>query len=88
MGPTMTSHEVQLAIVIGGGAWLLAAMSTSFYASHLGFPAWPVFICALALGFPVVLLVVTIAGGRRPRAHRARDWVHDDPRERPLTPRN
>lgn len=59
------SQTVQLLIVLGGGALLVTAMLTGFYANHLGFPFFPIFVSALFLGFPLVLLAVTVCGAQR-----------------------
>lgn len=53
--------------------WLAASWITASYAERLGFPFWPILICAICLSWPLVLLAVTVAGGRRePKVTRTR----------------
>jgi hypothetical protein len=47
--------------------WLLFAAGTAEYGRSRGYPFFPLFIASVFLGFPLVLLAVTLAAGpRRP----------------------
>ena len=45
--------------------WTVAAWLAAEYAYRRRFPFWPVFLCAVFLGFPLVLLAVVIGAGVR-----------------------
>jgi hypothetical protein len=56
------------AIIVGGVAviFLLVNAAVASYGSDRGYPFFPLFVASLFMGFPLVLLVVTIAAGPRP----------------------
>lgn len=50
--------------VVAAGAllvWIAAAAMVAVYGTGRGFRGWPLFLAALFLGFPIVLLAVTVA---------------------------
>ena len=62
---TTTLTTQQLALILGGLALVYVASSAmvAFYGRQSGYPFFPLFVAAIFLGFPVVLLVITIAAG-------------------------
>ena len=66
-------------VLLAGGVafvaiWLLLSGAVANYGRRWGYPWLPVFLCALFVGWPVVLLVVTVANGPhlRPRGSNTR----------------
>jgi hypothetical protein len=56
--------------IVAGGVvliWLVLSAMVAAYGSDRGYPFFPLFVSAAFIGFPVVLLVVTIAAGPRRR---------------------
>ena len=59
------SSGSRLAVIAAGAfvIWLIAAFMTATYGTGRGFRFWPLFIAAVFLGFPLVLLGITLAAG-------------------------
>lgn len=55
--------RVEILIAAGAILWLGFAAMTAGYGREQGYPFVPLFIAAVFLGFPLVLLVVAIAAG-------------------------
>jgi hypothetical protein len=74
-----TSDGGRTLAIIGGSVlvYLVINAIVAGYGRGKGYPFLPLFISSVFLGFPVVLLVVTIAAGRRPRS-----GLPERPRER------
>jgi hypothetical protein len=62
-----TSTRLALIIAAGAVAWLAAAGVVAGYGKGRGYAFTPLFICALFLGFPIVLLGVVVGEGPRTR---------------------
>lgn len=64
------------AILIGAAVtiWLVAALLVADYGHGKGFAFWPLFIAALFLGFPLVLLGVTLASGGNLTPAKPQRW--------------
>jgi hypothetical protein len=63
----MMTVTVSTLLEAGIGAWIVMAGLTALYGWQWGYPFFPIFLAALfPPGFPVVLLVITIAVGRDP----------------------
>lgn len=62
------SMNARYAIVAGGVAliYLLVNAIVAGYGSGKGYAFFPLFVASVFVGFPIVLLVVTIAAGPRP----------------------
>lgn len=50
------------ALITISALWLLCAALTALFAQTRTYPFFPIFVCCLFIPFPLVLLVVTIAG--------------------------
>jgi hypothetical protein len=60
-----------LAVAVGGVVlYLMFNAFTAGYGRSKGYPFFPLFVSSLFMGFPLVLLVVTIAAGSRARRDR------------------
>lgn len=56
-----TATRIDLIVLIAVLLWLLLAAATATYGANRGFRFWPLLACGLLIGFPWVLLAVTIA---------------------------
>jgi hypothetical protein len=63
------STNARIEIGIGAGVLIYVIINAlvAGYGRTKGYPFFPLFVASLFIGFPVVLLVVTIAAGRRPQ---------------------
>jgi hypothetical protein len=63
------STEDRTLVAIGGAAlvYLIVNAVVAGYGQGKGYPFFPLFVASTFIGFPLVLLVVTIAAGRRPQ---------------------
>jgi len=66
-----SGDRVLIGVVVVVAAWLMLAMMTATCGANRGFDFGPLFVCSLFLGFPLVLLAVTI--GAPILAHARRD---------------
>ena len=53
--------RVAIGAVCAAGLWLLFSLATATYGANRGFRFWPLLVCSFLIGFPLVLLAVTIA---------------------------
>lgn len=67
----MTGQHFVLVVVGALVIWTAAAWVTAEYGRGKGFPFFPLFLSAWFLGFPLVLLAITIGAGPR----LGQDWV-------------
>jgi hypothetical protein len=65
----MSTHTLHTILIAAGVVWICLAGGVSIYANAKGFPAFPVFLSALFLGFPLPLLLIAIGGGSRNTSH-------------------
>lgn len=56
-----TATRLDLIVLIAVLLWLLLSAATATYGANRGFRFWPLLACGLLIGFPWVLLAVTIA---------------------------
>lgn len=54
------NHIIYVALAI----WIAAAFAVALYGDWRGYAFLPVFVCALLMPFPFVLLVITVAPQR------------------------
>jgi hypothetical protein len=64
------SSSTRALIVFGGAAvvYVTVNLMVASYGQDKGYPFFPLFAASTFLGFPVVLLVVTIAAGPKPKS--------------------
>lgn len=62
--------RVLFGAVVVAAAWVMLATMTANYGANRGFDFAPLFVCSLFLGFPLVLLAITIAAPILSRARR------------------
>lgn len=65
-----TGGHVALFVGAGVAVWFGLAGMTASYGSNRGFAFFPLFVCAIFVGFPVVLLAVPIGDGLAHRRER------------------
>jgi uncharacterized membrane protein len=59
----INGHTILIIIAVAALVNILFAAATSWYGfNHYGFRQGPIFLVTLFLGFPIVLLAITIAG--------------------------
>jgi peptidoglycan/LPS O-acetylase OafA/YrhL len=63
--PNMSAHEIHNLVIAGALIWTVLAILVAMYATMKGYPGFPIFLAAVFLGFPLVLLAVTVAAGPR-----------------------
>lgn len=63
----ISSSAVTSVLVVAAVAWLTANLLVASYGRDKGYPFFPIFVSAWFLGFPLVLLVVTIVAARKDR---------------------
>lgn len=73
-----TAGRVESLIVVGVVIWLVLALMVAAYGGGFGYPFFPLFVSAVFLGFPLVLLAVTIAAARRPLIDEADSFAPGD----------
>lgn len=56
-----TAVRIDLLLLCAIGLWLLGASATATYGYNRGFRFWPLLACGIFLGFPLVLLALTVA---------------------------
>lgn len=56
-----TTARLEVMGVIVLGLWVLLSAATATYGANRGFRFWPLLACGLLIGFPWVLLAVTVA---------------------------
>lgn len=56
-----TTVRLDLVLLCAIGLWLLGASATATYGHNRGFRFWPLLACGIFLGFPLVLLALTVA---------------------------
>ena len=59
---TSDSDRATIVLVGAGILWLLCATVTALFGQTRTYPFFPIFLCSLLIPFPIVLLVVTVAG--------------------------
>ena len=65
---TITTTQIVAAAVAIVAMALWGAAAVAYYGQRRGYPWWPVFICAVCLSWPIVLLALIAGEGpRRPR---------------------
>ena len=62
-----TENRTLIAIGCAALVYLIVAVVVAGYGQGKGYPFFPLFVASMFMGFPLVLLVVTIAAGRRPQ---------------------
>ncbi len=60
-----SAATVQWVILTAAFVWVAGALAVSGYGSERGYPVFPILLCALLLGWPLVLLGVVIGEGPR-----------------------
>lgn len=60
-----TSGVIAIVAVVAFAVWSIAAVLTAEYAGRHGFAYWPTFWSTMFLGFPIVLLAITVGAGVR-----------------------
>lgn len=58
---TVTSLDISVLALV----WLLLAIGAAGYGYVNGFAFWPLFVAAVFIGFPIVVLGVALAAGVR-----------------------
>ena len=66
-----SGDRVLIGVVVVAAAWLMLAMMTATYGANRGFDFGPLFVCSLLIGFPLVLLAITIGAPILAHARRA-----------------
>jgi hypothetical protein len=70
-------------VLIGAGiADAVAALLVAAYGHDFGYPAFPLFLASLFIGFPIVLLVVAIGSRHGPVKPKTMPWLasrHKEP---------
>lgn len=62
-----TTGRIEVWVGLGLLVWLVLSACVALYGSSRGYPFFPLFVCGIFLGFPLVLLVVTVAPRRAER---------------------
>ena len=60
-----TGNRAAIIIAAGLAIWVGLAGMTASHGNAKGFGFWPLFVCTVFLGFPLVLLGITIGDGIR-----------------------